>query len=104
MISRFFDYNCLVTYMGELDKDAFGSALVAVLGNGPKFIPRIKEDITLSEYKGYKLLKIELIYFIKEGLFSEEDKEKFITDLKNDIEEAINEELKEQSVIFTIEA
>lgn len=103
MVSRFFDYNCLITYLGELNQKALGKALIKVLGGGPKFIPRIKDDITVSEYNEYKLLKIEFIYYIKEGILSESEKTKCLQDLKNDIDTAITAELKNQKVIFNFE-
>lgn len=103
MISRFFDYNCLVTYLGNLDEDDFGSSLKKVLGDGNKFIPLIKSDVSLAEYNGYMLLKIELIYFVKESILSPEEKEEFIKKMKVDIKNAINAELKKQKVIFTVE-
>lgn len=103
MITRFYNYNCLVTYMGELDQEEFAQSLIEALGEAPKYIPRVKEDVNMMEYNGYKLLKIELIYFVKDGILQGDDKEIALKSLSLQIDATIKETLKKQSILFNIE-
>jgi len=103
MESRFINYNCLVSYLGGLDQESFQNALLEALGEGPKFIPRIDGSVVIKEYEGIQFLKIELLYYIEKGIFTDEEKQKYIKELKSTIHEAVYNELKAQKIIFNFE-
>lgn len=103
MESRFVSYNCLISYLGGLDKESFGEALIEALGAGPKFIPRITQEVNLMEYEGTQIIKIDFIYYIEKGIFNEEEKIKYVKELKSTIHDAIYNELKAQKILFNFE-
>lgn len=103
MEARFVNYNCLVTYMGELDKELFQETLIDAIGLGPKFIPRISDDISLLSYNSYNLCKINIVFFIERGIFSEEEKAAAIKTLRDNITAKIQEGLKTQKIIFILD-
>jgi hypothetical protein len=103
MMSRFFNYNCIVSYVGGLNQESFGMALKDALGDGNKFMPMILNDISLNECNGIQFIKINLLYYIERGIFSDEEKAKYISDLKKLIRESIEKELKSQKLFFNFE-
>lgn len=100
MDSRFISYNLLVTYLGEFDQDSFRNSLIKTLGEGPKFIPRIMDDIQLLSYEPYRMIKIWLLYEVKKGIFSDEERITCTKELKDKITQDIISELKKQKLIF----
>jgi hypothetical protein len=100
MDSRFVSYNLLVTYLGEFDKDSFREALIKTLGDGPKFIPRIMDDIQIISYEPYQMIKIWLLYEVKKGIFSEEEQLNYTKELREKITQDIRQELKKQKLVF----
>lgn len=103
MEARFVNYNCLISYLGGLDKESFGEALLEALGSGPKFIPMVEKSVSLVEYEGIQLIRIEFLYYIEKGIFNDEEKAKYIKELKSTIHDAIYNELKSQKIIFNFE-
>lgn len=103
MESRFINYNCLVTYIGKLDSDSLGVAINEIVSETPEFIKFLDHKIFMDEFKPYQLVRVNLLFFIERGIFSEEEKINYVNKFRQKLDAKIEEEMKNQKVMFIIE-
>lgn len=103
MQSKFVNYSRLVSYLGVLDQNSIGLAIKGVIDQLPKFIEYIDSDIRMLNVKGTQLLDVKILFSIRPGLLSEEEKLEQVKRLKEQFDEALTKSFSTQKVIFNLE-
>lgn len=100
---RFFQFNKMFTYIGELDRTELYFKINEVLKDLPIYLAKINSDVSEYEYDNNNIISININYYLAKGVISEDDSIKLFKDTYDKLLEVINKELKNQKLIFAID-